>query len=262
MGKEYWKGKVKADAERQRRERKKQQAEEFAQLYDKTKKNPFPPKDKINMDKFVVLPKSLVDYRLSRAALAVYPVLCSKANFETDDWFQISQDNIAALSGYSTPIVREALDELIQAQLVARRMASEGSRHFYIYRVAFIRRHMLEDGEHKGNCIYFYTCIIDSGIWAKLKPRAKALYLSMRASAEQDLHAYSLLEDVAYDEVDFDDYIRERKWDVCTLPLSEMCRQVGIESNNNKDVLDELERYRLAEKVGRFIKVYLKPKIR
>jgi predicted transcriptional regulator len=257
-----FKGKVKEDVERQNRERKKEQAEEFARLYDKTKKNPFPPKDKINMDKFVGLPKSLVKLGLSKAALAVYPVLCSQADFETDDWFQISQDNIKTLSGYSIPSVKKALDELAETELVARRKISERGRNFYIYRVEFIRRHMLESGEHKGNCVYFYTCIIDSGIWAKLKPRAKALYLSMRIFAEQDPETYSCIEGLAYDETNFDEYIRERKWDVCTLPLAEMCRQVGIESSNNRDVLAELERHQLAEKVGRFIKVYLKPRIR
>jgi hypothetical protein len=258
------KGKIITDIRKYKERARKHQQEELAMLYNKPETIDFLDGDKLNMYSFRAIPKSLMSYGLSMAALAVYPVFCSKADFEEDKTFQISQKNIALLAGVSENAVREATKELEEARLLSREKITKGSRHFYIYEVAFIRKPMLEQKEHKGNTIYFYTCIIDNGIWAKLKPRAKALYLAMRATARQDLEEYSLIMNAetgeSYEWQEYDDYIRNRKWDICLLSLSEMCRIAGIERSNIYVVLAELERYKLIERIGKWTKVYLKPR--
>jgi predicted transcriptional regulator len=262
-----FRAKVLASIRNEERRRKGQQREEFAQTYDKLKTGTLLKGEKANMDRFVVIPKDIFSYGLSKAALAVYPVLCSKADFDQDSSFQISQDNIALLTGISIAAVKRATDELEEAGLLIREKVSEGSRHFYVYSVYFIRRPMLEKEEHKGNKVFFYTCLVEGGIWAKLKPRAKALYLALRVSAEQDLELYSSIESSEsgefYEPMEYDEYIHNRKWDVCSLSLAELCRLANIAAGDIQPVLAELEhrRLRLIERVGRWTKVYLKPRI-
>ena len=216
------------------------------------------------MNSFRAIPKSVIqELGLSKAALAVYPVLCCEADFEKDEAFQISQKNIARFAGVSENSVRNALKELENAGLLTKEKVTDGPRHFYVYKVTFYRRPELEANEQRGDAIYFYNCIIDNGIWAELKPRAKVLYLTLRAVAKQDLELYSVIEGENYGEdwngVNYDDYIRNRKWDVCDISLSKLCKLAKIERTNLTPVLEELERYKLIERVGRWIKVYLRP---
>ena len=256
---------IKRQIHRQEKEKKKKQRKEvFNQRYNATKKAKFIDKEDVNINTFRAIPKSVIlELGLSKAALAVYPVLCAKADFEKNNSFQISQENIAFYSGVSESNVRKAIAELEGAGLLSKEKITEGTRHFYVYKVTFYRRPELEANEQRGNAIYFYNCIIDNGIWAKLKPRAKVLYLTMRAVAKQDIDLYSVIEGEDYGGdwtgLNYDDYIRNRKWDVCNISLSKLCRLAKIERTNLTPVLEELERYKLIERVGRWIKVYLRP---
>lgn len=85
----------------------------------------------------------ILDYGLSKAALAVYPVLCCEADFEKDEAFQISQKNIARFAGVSENSVRNALKELENAGLLIKEKVTDGPRHFYIYRVGFFCKPIL-----------------------------------------------------------------------------------------------------------------------
>ena len=256
---------IKRQIHRQEKEKKKKQRKEvFNQRYNATKKAKFIDKEDVNINTFRAIPKSVIlELGLSKAALAIYPVLCAKADFEKNNFFQISQENIAFYSGVSESNVRKAIAELEGAGLLSKEKITEGTRHFYVYKVTFYRRPELEANEQRGNAIYFYNCIIDNGIWAKLKPRAKVLYLTMRAVAKQDIDLYSVIEGEDYGGdwtgLNYDDYIRNRKWDVCNISLSKLCRLAKIERTNLTPVLEELERYELIERVGRWIKVYLRP---
>jgi len=259
-----FKGNVIRDIKNQEKRNKERQREEFAIIYERTRSGAFLDESELNLSKFVAIHKDIISCGLSKSALAVYLVLCSKADFQADKTFQISQENIAFWAGVSENTVRKATEELEEAELLVREKITEGPRHFYIYRVGFIRKSNLEEGEYKGNTVYFYTCIIDNGIWAKLKPRAKVLYLAMRSVADQDFEEYSYIESTEsgefYERTEYDEYIRNRKWDVCNLSLAEMCRVVGVERSNLNEVLSELEGYKLIERVGEWTKVYLKPR--
>jgi hypothetical protein len=152
--------------------------------------------------------------------------------------------------------------------LLIRQKTTEGTRHYYLYKVGFIRKDMMK--HWKGKYFVFFTSIIDSGIWADLTPRAKALYLIMREVARFDPELYTLIEYDGQFELegaeasDFynTDQYRKRKWDICEMSLAEISRIVGIASSNIQQVLNQLEYYRLVERMDNCFKVYLRPRIR
>ena len=250
--------------QRQKEEKKKQQKEVFRQVYNRPKERAFSDIDQLNMDSFRAIPKSVIlDYGLSKAALAVYPVLCCEADFEKDEAFQISQANIALFAGVSENSVRNALKELENAELLIKEKVTEGSRHFYIYRVGFFYKPILDKARQYGGAIYFYNCIIENGIWASLPLGAKAIYLFLRAEAKQDLDIYSKIEAIMteefYEPMEYPEYIRNRKWDICEASLTQISKAVRVERSKIGAYLEALERFRLIERVDRWIKVYLRP---
>jgi len=251
------------DIQRQKEEKKKQQKEVFRQVYNRPKEKAFSDIDQLNMDSFRAIPKNIISYELSKAALAVYPVLCCEADFEKDEAFQISQKNIARFAGVSENSVRNALKELENAGLLIKEKVTDGPRHFYIYRVGFFCKPILDKARQYGGAIYFYTCIIDNGIWANLPLGAKAIYLFLRAEAKQDLDIYSEIEGIMteefYEPWEYPEYIRNRKWDICEASLTEISKAVGVDRSKIGASLEALERFRLIERVDRWIKVYLRP---
>ena len=268
------KDKILENAKTQIREKRKRDQPLFAQKYNKTKEFKFPAKDKINMEKHFYFPKfhlnpdSTDGWSFGRvtpgAALAVYPVMCSYADFVDNKSFQISQANIAKLAGVSPPTAAKAIDHLVSIEysfttnksrtaLLERKMVSEGPRHFYIYNAGFIRKGLMK--AWKGQFFIFHTCIITSGVWAELLPRAKVLYLAMRSVARFDPDLYSLIEHIDLDGFELSDFYmtdqyRDRKWDVCERSVAELCREMNISHTNRKPVLEQLEYYQLVEKAG------------
>jgi len=258
------KGKVIRDIRNQEAKRKQLQKEVFNQRYNATKEEKSIDKEDINMNSFRAIPKSVIqELGLSKAALAVYPVLCCEADFEKAEAFQISQKNIARFAGVSEHSVRNGLKELENAGLLTKEKVTDGPRHFYVYKVTFYRRPELEANEQRGDAIYFYNCIIDNGIWANLPLGAKAIYLFLRAEAQQDLDIYSEIEGIMtgefYEPWEYPEYIRNRKWDICETSLTEISKAVGVDRSKIGAYLEALERFRLIERVDRWIKVYLRP---
>jgi hypothetical protein len=278
-----FKGKVVANARKQisdaRAERELRKKEAWAKRYNTPKVFEFPKKN-INMERHFYFPKFVghENFRkLTTAGLSVYPVLCSMADFKNNQWFQVSVKNIAQMAGVTLQMVSRGVEELIEGNyalndkqedetltipLLQRKKVTEGERHFYMYRTGFIRQDMIE--RWKGMYFVFYTSIIDSGIWAKLPARAKALYLVMRNHAKFDFILYCDIEtNMEYFEmqdIQNGEEYRNRKWDVCKLSLSELCRMVNIERSNIKTVLDELKHYGLIEQVeDEGYMVYLQP---
>ena len=98
------------------RKRRIRQKQLFAKYYNKTKKYEFPAKDKISMDKHIYLPKLGGTWGFGRdkqfAALAVYPVLCSRADFKKDKWFQLPLEAIAKMAGISEPTASKGTKQL------------------------------------------------------------------------------------------------------------------------------------------------------
>ena len=248
---------------------KDRQAEIFRQRYDKPKVVRFKEMDDCEWKKHFRMPKSLIyDQRFSLSALSLYPVLCSKANFEKNNWFQISIDNLATLAGLSPPTVCKSIDELTGAQstikidgkkvkILEKKLESKGSRNYNIYRAGFVRGTTTTKGEN----LLFFTDLIDSGIWANLTKRARLFYLALRNEAKFDAATYR---DIEYDEEnqiakgEFDFFWR--KWDVCDKSRKELCNLVGIDSSDIYRCIYELEKYELIEIIDRWFKVWIRPK--
>lgn len=276
MGEKSTKDKMKAHFKKRRYEKRKEQSELFQQMYNKTRIFKFPSVDEINMEQYVCLHKLRKNFHLSLPAIAVYPVLCVNADFEQNNWFQISQENIAKMAGISINTVSKGIKELEDVELLERKKQTDGKRHFYVYRIEFIRKGDIQ--EARGDYFTFHKCIIDSGVWADLKPRAKALYLAMRSKAEFSVAFYLEIEypdiyfghykdklEVMSNILDHGEGYRNRKWDLCMEPLSKLCELGDISRSNLTEPLNQLMHHRLIEHLDEYInsvfKVYLKPKI-
>jgi hypothetical protein len=233
----------------------------------------------INMEQFFYFPKfiGLSQYaRINKSALAVYPVLCSKADFEVNKWFQLSQEHISRMTGMNIDMVSRGVNNLLGSKnyftfndkripLIEARKVTEGTRHFYQYKAGFVRKSMVES--YRGLFFAFHTCIITSGVWSRLTQRAKCLYLIMRTVAKFDAQLYAEIEldeiDIASLDFDFHgDEFCNRKWDIIFAgenSLAEMCSIVKIEHTNIESVLKQLVHFGLIERIGRDFKVMLKP---
>lgn len=259
------------DAKRGRAERKKEELELFQARYNKKKTIEFKPD--ANMERHVYLPKAFIGLSgMTPAAMAVYPVLCSLADFETDRWFQVSRENIAKLAGLNPLTVDKALETLCKFKLhgellVDRTMKTEGKRHFYVYRIGFIRKENMEDWH--GQFLIFHTYLVDTGVWAQLSLRGKALYLAMRSISDFEPELYAEFEmgelSAGYDvwEIIKEQGYRNRAWDLCRGTLTDLCRLANISSSNISETVKQLERYKLLEPImPGLMKVYLKPRLR
>jgi len=268
----------KARAEVKRRNAK--QAERFAELYNQKKVYQFPLE--VNMTKHFFFAKFIGEGKkygssMTPAALAIYPVMCSRADFAENKWFQISQENIAKMAGLSVTTTNKGINDLVKGSyafviadakgnetnipFLEREKATEGTRHFFRYRAGFLRAgDMIE--YWKGSYIQFHTCIIDSGVWAKLNLRAKALYLAMRCNSYLDFEKYCYVEG----EVPFDDqtgqydYFPLRRWDFCEKTFVELSEFVGMSPSNLSKPIRQLEQYKLIERMGKWSKVFLRPR--
>ena len=192
--------------------------------------------------------------------------MCLKADYKDNNWFQIPQEEISVKAGLSINTVQKALVELENNGLLERKKRNDGKRHYYLYKVFLIRKDMIAD--YKKEYFTFNQSIIDSGVWSKLNPRSKVLYLAMRAKAQFDFE--SIIEDILLDgtRIDYDDLIksnlkdfRNRKYDICEFSLTQLCKFANINQTNLKPVISQLERYRLVKSYGDYFEVYLIPKI-
>lgn len=266
-----FKGKVAIAAKIQLEREKEENKKKFAELYQAKKEYIFPQPEEIKLTKHFYFPKIISLGRLSLKALSIYPVLCLQADFKKDEWFQISQENIAKRAGLSVSTVTKAIDELSNCRvseeflpLLEKKIINQGSVRLYLYKVFFIRKQLMEEWENQ--YFVFHQCIVDSAVWADLKPRAKVLYLIMRQQAHFDKVLYFELEELGFlgEEVNFnfyDDY-RNRKWDLCSDSIARLSSLSHISVSGIQETIKQLEYHRLVERIGSAFKVYLQPKIR
>ncbi len=266
-----FKEQIGADIQKQLREKREYQKNLFNQKYNKLKEYEFPEVDDINMNRFFCFPKFDESSLMSLPSLAIYPVLCLQSDYEDSNWFQISQKNIAKMAGLSANTVSQGIKDLEKLYLgkerfLEKKKNTDGQRSFNSYKVSFIRKNNMKRGAY----FIFHKCIVESGVWAELKPRAKALYISMRMKAYfvSDLY-FDIEPDFIYEGYELHEFIhsndyKNRKWDVCNKTLVELCRNIGIEPINLKPILEQLENHRLIERIDEkksIFKVFLKPRI-
>lgn len=244
----------------------------YKQRYNKTKVVEFKSKDEVNMLKHFSIDKVVVngDWQ-SNMAMIIYPVLCSRADFRKNEWMQLSLVNIGKLAGISEPSVRKGINDLlhktisyykdysstetITVPLLERRKVTKGKRHFYQYKIWFLRN--AEVDRARGGFIILQSLLFDTGIWAKLSKRAKLLYLALRKHARFDEEMYSYVEKTEPQYIHEMNFY-ERGWDVCDISYAELCLSAGIDTHKIKDNIRELEKVGLIEENGYL--VYHMPK--
>jgi len=262
------------ETKEQRLERVKQY---FDRKYDKLKDIEFKTIDKVNMTRHFYLPKIIMNKGLSKRELALYPVLCSFADFRESNWFQISIANLCKFSGMSTATVHKALAELesdtinyydeddpqhwdpIKVPTVQRKKESTGKRHYNLYKVEFYRGGQIE--ANKGNFFLFNSSLIETGIWAQLSIRAKALYMYFRAVAVYDPSFHEEWEEIINELSEINNNMfRERRFDAAVLNISEISGNLRINYEDVCKVIEELENHQLCERESEYCLVNLVPR--
>lgn len=247
--KNYWKGKVLPNLRQQH-------------VYKPIKKKVIEFSNNPNMINHRYLSKEFVTLPISTTAKGMYPVLCSKSDFIKTKSFQISQENIGVLTGIKDRrTIVKAITELKSAKLVKLKKI-ENERTYFIYNVEFIRKAEIE--EWKGGYYRFYTCIIESGIWAQLTPRAQVFYQAIRSFAvHDDVDYQDWLEEGSASNTDetFKEWYINRPYDIYLGQITKLCREANISSNHISDVLLQLKQYRLIRKIDGYYRVYLKSQL-
>jgi len=149
-----------------RKQKKATPKEVFRQVYNRPKEKAFSDIDNLTWTASGY-PQKHNSYELSKAALAVYPVLCCEADFEKDEAFKISQKNIARFAGVSENSVRNALKELENAGLLIKKRLQKAPAISTSTSGLLLQTHTGQ-GQTVWRSNLFYTCIIDNGIWANL----------------------------------------------------------------------------------------------
>ena len=257
-------------------ERKQNTREYFEQVYNKKKTVHFKKAKDMNRTKYIMMPKinHMWAYSGNKSAMAVYAVLCSRADFKDPDKpVQISRENIAKLAGISEMTVDQGIQVLLEMNfndtkhglvpILKRTLVQDGKRRFYQYYPQFFRHDIGNENENpllnplswKTMYMQFHSCIVETGVWAGLSGNAKALYLAMRSQAHFDNDGYNELEGIyipRYEEL-VDEVTRrkwsatdqknwlERKWEVCKTSLKELSAIARIEYSNSQVIIRELE---------------------
>lgn len=293
--KQDWKRKIRVNLKQQRKQRAKEKREKFQRIYDRKKTVMFKSKKQVNTNKHFLMPKLERGWALCRSknALAVYPVLCSRADFMTPTPFQLSRENIAKLAGISPVTVDKGINDLeaiglrdnngVITPLLEREMIQDEKRRYYTYLPGFFRYDVngLDPKSWRGNYFQFYTCIVESGVWASLSRKAKALYLAMRSVAWFDREIYYRIECVwipdfeemyaGYDDLEYSELIpedakelyRARKWEVCDKTLKSLFELAQIPYSKTREIVNELEQQGLVERLHdtkSIFQVWLRPK--
>lgn len=266
--KKIGKGKILADVKRQKKKK-----ESVASRYDKLKT--WQPNINPNMNNHRYLPKDFIFEPLSLTAKSLYPVLCYLADFkDPGKAFQESQANIGRMAGISnSQTVKKAITELCEAGYCKAEYI-RGERQYYVYRVEFVR---IDEGTvsdkqlRKGTFYRFNTCIIESGVWAELKPRQQVFYQALRSRAvidpDEEQAWHDLKMEMGIDHIPYKDFYAQRKHEIFMGSVPQLCEEAGMSSVNMKTtVIKPLEKYRLVKQLDAayysVIQVNLNPKIK
>ena len=240
--------------------------ESFNRKYDKVKH--WEPSQNPNMNKFFSISRELFQRgELSLSELAVYPVLCENADYKRRSMNQISLEIIAKKSGLSVPTVIEATEGLCERinhdgkeRLLKREKHTEGQRTFWLYDPWFIREK--EIGQYKpSEQFFFHAFIIESGIWANLDLRAKALYLGMRSKSEFDFAEYCDAMGLSPYEGSKELIYPHRKFEVCRVSIASICSMMGMSIPNMRRAVNQLIEQLLIDEIEGGYIVYQFPNL-
>ena len=220
---------------------------------------------------FVYLSKDVLR-TITSTELAVYPVLCTEANFRENNWFQISQENIGEKANVSHPTAAKGISGLLDRGILERRFVTGSRLHIYEYRVEFNRGNLI--GINKDDLFQFYHSIVRSGIWSHLSSVEKQLYIEMRMAASFEPELYADQEGIDLDGMNGHEFYQNeyasRKWDVLSTGESSdefgyymrefLCELVNIGPKQLEKALRNLKRnYLISDVEDHCYVVCLKP---
>ena len=182
---------------------------------------------------------------LPKASKAVLPVIAAHCN-EAGESFP-GERTIAILSGLSDKVVRAGILGLngFPGYSLSYYITREGrrSKRFTIE---------LPQEQEKDRYFFFHRCVLEGGNWQRLKPASQALYPVMRYFGTFDPSLYLEMEEsetteVPFDQEEFRDLYRKRRWDLCRGELDIMAAHAGISRRSVYTALKDLEECFLIE---------------
>jgi len=248
-------GKIRQSLERQEEKRKQGVAEVLQKIYNKPRTIEFVPVEELNMNLHVYIPKflkhSIQDWGLP--SFALYPVLACRANYYEEMGFQISRDNIKKLTGMSLNSVDSGIGALLGSKadnrpILKREADNKEGRDFYKYNV-LINRISTKQGQNPKSAM-FHRALVDSGVWASLPLRCKALYFALRQVSYWD-------PDIATALRVKPEYRAERPFEVVTENISNLFKRVNMSPQRMEPVFKELEYWGLVERYKGVMLVYM-----
>ncbi|MBN2829089.1 MAG: hypothetical protein JXR56_02080 [Candidatus Cloacimonetes bacterium] len=228
--------------------RKKRTNEALQRSYDKLKD--WTPSISSNKTYFRKIPRFLVTEKVSLPARALYIVLCCEDNYQSKKYIQVSQAILSKKSGLSIPTIINAVNELRGSVFLKAKKINEGQRRFWTYKPGYYKKKEIE----RDDCFFFFTYIVESGIWSQLSLRAKSLYLAMRIFSEFDFMLYCEVE--GYEHNELNEEIKnipfQYKWELCKISLAELCTTAGISYSNIHIPVKELIKFGLIDHVDEY----------
>ncbi len=230
-----WKGKLLKDVQRQRQEHRPEKTD-FSKLYDKPKTVEF--KKYRTSNNFRAMDKDVLK-SLSTTAIVIYPVLCFLSDFKKHNKVQISIENIGVYAGIKSWItVEKGLKELKAHGLINAEKIIQ-KRRYWIYDVVFVRKSQIKDRKPE-DYITFYVCTIESGIWARLTPKEKHLYIILRTLSKFDYQHYKDNKNDT-DHLPFQEAYTEREYEIYFDKWVKLAKEANMDVNTIKKALRRLE---------------------
>ncbi len=241
--------------------RKERKLQTKVSLYSRNKKPPiykFP--ETLNKDSMFWIPKSIILNghwaELSASAKSVFLVIASLCNKNNKAW--PSDVTIGILCGRSHPSVSKGTINLAEkwSKWFKKEKNPRGKKSYKVK--------LTEEKEDSG--FPFYSYVLFSGVWSKLKSTTHALYLVMRCLAYWNLDIYERLEDENYDldpDFDPDQLYKDRKYDLfpdINYTKKQLAELAGINENSINKALQELENNWLIKTVDGGWLIYLRTK--
>jgi len=196
---------------------------------------------------------------LPAAAKAVYPVIACHQNKKGVAY--PGESTIGILSGNTEKTVRGGIMGLedLPGFTVSPYMTKRGRRS-----KKFI---LAKPPETKGRSFPFFKSILESGLWAHLKPTAQALYPVMRYYSYFDYSIYSEEEEIDCSPDEFDQYFKDRKWELCEAQKDLLIEYAGITRRSLPAALNSLyhesliEDYAYEDEIFEGWKVIVRPQV-
>ena len=259
-----WRGNVLSNARRSSITKRPQPSKAlFNRLYDKPKTVVF--KERANPYKFFAFSCEDMLTEMTASAKGIYAALCCLSDFLVEKQIQVSIENIGVYTGLSDwTTIKKGLDELSSLHLI-RGEKIINKRQYWIYSTDFIRKSDLENYQVR-EWFPFYSCIVETGVWAKLTPKAQSLYLTLRALAEFELEST----DSDYGESlrggdDFVSFYKNREYDSYASTWANLSNQSGIHYTSLKLLIAQLEEYGLVSladwTTSCILNIYFRPSI-